>query len=280
MTGNYKETLFVCDLDGTILDRNSRLLPRTADVFGHLLVDPDLHFTFATARSVKSALAVIPELQPERPLISYNGAFVTDPQSGEVLQENCFSPADVIYLSYLILTCGAAPFVYALSPAGKETITWELGRETPGMRYFLDQRRGDPRFRPIRQPWSEQVIEERMDEKERLEPFYQLVCQDERFSTVFQQEIYRPEYWLFIQAKEANKGQAARFVRNYLGLERIVAFGDSPNDLALFEVADEAYAVDNAVPALKERAQAVLPGNHEPGVAEFLLQILGLNSEG
>ena len=137
----HKETLFVCDLDGTILDRNSRLLPRTADVFGHLLVDPDLHFTFATARSVKSALAVIPELQPERPLISYNGAFVTDPQSGEVLQENCFSPADVIYLSYLILTCGAAPFVYALSPAGKETITWELGRETPGMRIF-DQRRG------------------------------------------------------------------------------------------------------------------------------------------
>lgn len=38
----------------------------------------------------------------------------------------------------------------------------------------------------------------------------------------------------------------------------------------MFDMADEAYAVANAVPELKARATAVIGGNNEDGVARWL----------
>ena len=49
-----------------------------------------------------------------------------------------------------------------------------------------------------------------------------------------------------------------------------MAFGDSVNDIPMFKIADEAYAVENALPELKEYATAVIASNEEDGVAEFL----------
>lgn len=42
-----------------------------------------------------------------------------------------------------------------------------------------------------------------------------------------------------------------------LGAERLVVFGDIHNGLPMFEVADESYAVSNAVPAVLEPAAGV-----------------------
>ena len=38
----------------------------------------------------------------------------------------------------------------------------------------------------------------------------------------------------------------------------------------MFEIADEAYAVENAIDELKEKATSVIDGNDEDGVAKFL----------
>ena len=65
---------------------------------------------------------------------------------------------------------------------------------------------------------------------------------------------------------------AALKLKEMLGCEKLVAFGDSENDMDLFAAADECYAVANAVPELKERATAVIGANNEDAVAKFLLQ--------
>jgi len=70
--------------------------------------------------------------------------------------------------------------------------------------------------------------------------------------------------------KAASKANAIRQLRNKLGYEKLVVFGDGKNDVDMFELADEAYAVANAVPELKERATAVIGGNNEDGVAKWL----------
>ena len=51
-----------------------------------------------------------------------------------------------------------------------------------------------------------------------------------------------------------------------------MVFGDGKNDVDMFELADEAYAVANAVPELKAKATAVIGGNNEDGVAKWLLE--------
>ena len=49
-----------------------------------------------------------------------------------------------------------------------------------------------------------------------------------------------------------------------------MVFGDGINDLDMFHIADEAYAVENAVPELKAAATAVIVSNDEDGVAKWL----------
>lgn len=51
-----------------------------------------------------------------------------------------------------------------------------------------------------------------------------------------------------------------------------MVFGDGKNDIDMFELADESYAVSNAVPELKEAATGVIASNDEDGVARWLLE--------
>lgn len=48
--------------------------------------------------------------------------------------------------------------------------------------------------------------------------------------------------------------------------------GDGVNDIEMFELADEAYAVENAAPELKAIATGIIAGNKEDGVAKRLEQ--------
>jgi hydroxymethylpyrimidine pyrophosphatase-like HAD family hydrolase len=60
------------------------------------------------------------------------------------------------------------------------------------------------------------------------------------------------------------------------GFEKLVVFGDSVNDLSMFRIADEAYAVANAIAELKQAATAVIGSNEEDAVACFLQKACGL----
>jgi hydroxymethylpyrimidine pyrophosphatase-like HAD family hydrolase len=57
-----------------------------------------------------------------------------------------------------------------------------------------------------------------------------------------------------------------------LGLrgEQVVGVGDAENDHAFLEMCGVAAAVDNALAALKDRADLVLSGDHGRGVAELV----------
>ncbi len=89
---------------------------------------------------------------------------------------------------------------------------------------------------------------------------------------MYSRDIYTGEQWLEIMPGGATKANAALRLKEMLGCEKLVAFGDRQNDMDLFAAADECYAVANAVPELKARATAVIGSNNEDAVAKFLLQ--------
>lgn len=88
-----------------------------------------------------------------------------------------------------------------------------------------------------------------------------------------QQELYREEYWCEIMPKKATKAEAIRKLKEMWGCERIVSFGDAVNDIPMFEISDACYAVDNAVPKLKELATGIVDSNDNDGVAKCLLEL-------
>lgn len=58
--------------------------------------------------------------------------------------------------------------------------------------------------------------------------------------------------------KEATKARAIEKLKALWGCDRVVSFGDAINDLPMFRVSDECYAVANAVPECKQAATGVI----------------------
>ena len=109
-----------------------------------------------------------------------------------------------------------------------------------------------------------------IDAAEKLKPFlarYENLCH-----CVFQRDIYSGEQWLEIMPQNASKARAVQQLRLLLGCDKLVVFGDGINDLDMFEIADEAYAVENAVPELKAAATGIIGSNNDDGVARWLVK--------
>ena len=76
----------------------------------------------------------------------------------------------------------------------------------------------------------------------------------------------------------ADKGTALRFVAKKLEipLEQVLAIGDNPNDVPMFEAAGVSVAMGNAPLQVREAATTVGPSNDDEGVAwairKFALQ--------
>ena len=91
---------------------------------------------------------------------------------------------------------------------------------------------------------------------------------------MFYRDNYVPDmYYLEIITKNVSKASGVLTVKEMVGADKIVVFGDNLNDIPMFQVADECYAVSNAEKELKSIATAVINSNDEDAVAEFLLSM-------
>ena len=106
--------------------------------------------------------------------------------------------------------------------------------------------------------------------KRELQPLYEKVKNAGDWECVFSKDTYGEDYWLEICPLHATKAKAILKYKEKMGFDRVVVFGDSVNDISMFEIADESYAVENAIDELKEIATSVIACNDQDGVAKFL----------
>ena len=271
------KTLYISDLDGTLLRSDERISEYTAEVI-NLLVENGMLFSYATARSYLTARKVTAGLTAEIPVIIYNGAFILDSITQKILLENYFKEQEAVQIMKEFIHRDISPIVYTMLE-GKEKFSYLNGAETRGMKIFLNSRKGDVRENPVN---SRELLYQGnifyftcIDEEEKLKPVYELL--KTQYYCVFQKDIYSGEQWLEIMPHGTSKSLAAQRLKDYLKCDRIVAFGDGKNDMDLFEIADESYAVGNAQDCLKEIATAVIEDNNHDGVAKWLWEHFGKN---
>ena len=107
-------------------------------------------------------------------------------------------------------------------------------------------------------------------EKDELQPVYDIFSKDERYRCTIQQELYRPEYFCEIMPVGATKAHAIQKLKKIWNCDKVISFGDAINDIPMFEISDESYAVENAVDELKAIATGVIDSNENDGVAKWL----------
>lgn len=263
------KTLYVSDLDGTLLRSDVHTSEYTNCVINGL-VERGMLFSYATARSYVTSVKVTKGLEAKIPLIVYNGAFVIDNVTGEILISNFFGAVAREILDDLIAH-GIYPIVYSWID-GVERFSYLPEKCTKGAREFVESRAGDPRDNPVSEIGElyrgEIFYFTCIDEAEVLEPLWEKYR--DQLHAVYQRDIYSGEQWLELMPMAASKSNAICQLKELLGCGRLVVFGDGRNDIDMFEMADEAYAVENAVIELKEVATAVIGSNDSDGVAVWL----------
>ncbi len=269
------KTMVISDLDGTLLGSDRQLSDFTVDAINYI-IQCGVSFTYATARSLNSATALTHRLALNFPVITYNGACIKHPETGEIIEIQCMDEAQIASVKESLQRFGVSPLVYTFLD-GEEKVLWQRGSESEGMLHYLASRAEDGRMLPVDsfddlfcgEIFYVTCIEDSCETLGRLND--ELKCCDS-LRSVLQQELYRPEFWLEIMDYRVSKAHALDDLKKLTGIDRIVSFGDSVNDMPLFEVSDECYAVANAVDALKVVADDVIESNDDDGVAKWLLE--------
>ena len=265
-------TLYVTDLDGTLLNSNDQISQYSMEIINGL-VAKGMQFTYATARSLVSASVVAKGLSTTIPVIAYNGALIVNPATGEVISSLSFTGEEAARIREVLQEHGANPLVYA-DVDGVERVSYVTGRENEGIRRYLEVRKGDRRFRPLE---DETLLYQGnifyftcIADREELLPLYEIFKRDGRYRCTLQQELYRPEFFLEIMPEKASKAEAIKRLKEIWHCGKVVSFGDAVNDIPMFEISDECYAVANGVAELKACATGVIASNDEDGVARWL----------
>lgn len=268
------DTLYVSDLDGTLLNSHDEISQYSLNIINDL-IEKGMKFTYATARSLSSASKVTKGLTLHIPVIIYNGVSIVEADTGNVLYSTGFSNQEQQDIIKLLGEESLFPLVYTYRD-GVEKVLWYPSHENDGIRRYLSKRKGDKRMEPVKE--GDSIYQGNMfyytciGEKEKLEQAYHRLKEDERFRVTLQQELYRPEYWLEIMPAKASKANAIKELKKIWNCGKIVSFGDAVNDIPMFQISDRAYAVENAVEELKNHATDVILSNEQDGVAKYLWQ--------
>jgi 5-amino-6-(5-phospho-D-ribitylamino)uracil phosphatase len=276
-------TLFVSDLDDTLLDEDGVLPEAATGVLTELLTG-GTEFTVATARGPERTRSALGALPLTLPLVTYGGATAVDPADGGHLWWHHFDARVLHPLIGAALAAGVTPLVFWLD-GGADRISWVRGAETSGVDSFLETREGDRRLAPV-DGWDEidheagffvSIVGE-YPVVRRLSRMIRAISWGTGCSMALQGTRESGVGILDVTAFGATKGSAVRRIAQEHGFTRIVAFGDGANDLPLFAEADESYATAGASDEVKAAATAVLEEGDD-AVVRFLAEQAATRAE-
>lgn len=271
------KTLYVTDLDGTLLRNDTTVSSHTAETINAFMAAGGL-FTYATARSFSSAGKIMAPLNLTLPAITFNGTFIIDAQTG-VWQQACIMDRKAALGAVeAILRTGLTPLVYA-SLGGRERVSWLPAKAGGGALDYVASRKDDKRLRAVEDVQAltegEVYYITLIDTLQTVEAVHPVISRDASLHAHLLEDTYTPgQYWLEISRHDSGKGNALLRLKEMLGVDHVVCFGDNLNDMPLFAAADEGYAVANARDALKAVATGVIGENEQDGVAAYLAGVM------
>ncbi|MCD2346151.1 HAD-IIB family hydrolase [Clostridium guangxiense] len=266
-----EKIIYVSDLDGILLHSNEQISEYSCKVLNDL-VDRGMIFSYATARSAITSQKVTKGLNAKIPLIVYNGAFILSNETKKRLMTNVFLDEQKNNIWEMLRDYEVFPIVYSLIN-GKEKYSYLSYKVNSGMKLFLDSRKNDIRDNPLDN--MKEIITGKIfyftciDSEKKLLPLYEAL--KNKYYCVYQKDIYTKEQWLEIMPQSATKANAILQLKKMYNCDKIISFGDGKNDIPMFEISDECYAVDNADSELKKIATGIIESNNNDGVVKWLL---------
>ncbi len=269
------KTLYITDLDGTLLNSKAELTEKTKSLLSKAINRGAL-FTVATARTFATVLQMFSDVKLKLPLVLMNGVMIFDTEENRILSCNCLDDDRFTEIFEIYNKHGVYPLVYRNKDKYLEIEYYST--DNPYQMKYVNARAEKSGKEFIYSPEfsydgkGEVIYIVTLDTYDRILPLYEDISNVTGISSVFYRDNYTDCYFLEIFADKTSKGTAMEEVKKLIGAERTIAFGDNLNDMEMFKYADEAYAVENACDELKRAATSVIGTNDDDAVAKFILE--------
>ena len=262
--GRPEPKLLISDLDGTLLDPDHVLRPRTRAMV-RALREAGVEVVLASGRIPPAMESICRELDLDAAQITTHGALVISPITGNVVSRHPLGPDDV-----------RAHLEFAEQMGIPAVLCYEDGFKVEKMH---------PGIAAIFEPYGEplpQVVPD-LDELVGSEPLkVYLWTEESRYGAVLAEARARfderntvtsgDQVGVEFLALDANKETAAAELATSLGLDmsEVAAIGDGPNDVNLLRSVGISAAMAHATPEVQDAATFVVPTNEEEGAAEAM----------
>lgn len=278
---DISKTLFITDLDGTLLNSNCEVSEQSAHIINDLIDRYGLNFAVATARSPATAMPLLSGVNMQLPSVVLAGAALWNEKAAAYthtwpIDENIITSICQIYERH-----GAHPFIYRQS--GAQLLAHHVDRISTREADFMKSRTGthykdfildDKPYEPSSFP---ALIVFSTDRYPVMEDIYNdILSQNIDCHPICYCDIYAPGYgYLEIYGSQVSKAVAIKTLAHECGFDKIVAFGDNVNDMEMMHMADYSVAPSNALPMVKRVASEVIGCNDDDSVAWWLAHNVG-----
>lgn len=274
--GRFSDYLLISDFDLTLTGHDDRVPQANVDALKAWIAEGGA-FSVATGRSLMMAWRRVRDLPRNEPLITFNGAFCSEPNTGETV----FSfPMPESYKALL------APIL-----AERPDLSVELQGLEGHYVYHIDKNRaqyldshGVTTFRcPLEEVKSE-ILKFSIyapgdllfgaDYESETARYFRALSQSFNAQGAGQFEAVnsRPNM-VEVQSARCSKGKTARALADRLGRKYLVAVGDSENDLSMIEAADFGFTPSDGDPSFAARGIAQAAPCGEGTVADVIARM-------
>lgn len=268
------KTLYISDLDGTLLNENALLSKETEDGLNRIL-DKNVYFSVATARTHATVTKMLENVKLTVPVVLMNGVAIYDLSTKKYVSAESISENGKNVLFSTIRNHIGSGFVYCID--NHELSTYYENTSSPNAKQFIEERERIYKKKFTKVESFDECMNKNVvyfsidDKKEKLENAYKIISECSDLHAEFYRDIYNTDHWyLEVCACNASKKNAVNTLKKIYGFERVISFGDNLNDIPMFEASDEAYAVMNAKEEVKNKATGIIDSNINNGVVKFI----------
>lgn len=269
-----RKTLYISDLDGTLLQNDQTLSDQTVETLNRL-IGRGMPFSVATARgTIGMQLVNLDRIHFRVPVILLGGVLLYDMARRRIVHSCEMPPSTVAAILQIFHSLGREPQLYRRR--GNEVHIY-YASVTPREEAFIH--RTDKEGRCFSQYYhkvghlrsSPAIFFSCQGTKEQQDILTAALAVVPGIRVTAYADTYMEDNWFVeISREDADKGHALRRLTQRLHAKRVVAFGDNHNDIPLFREADLALCVENGSPEAKAAADQVIPANEAEGVANYL----------
>ena len=264
--GKFEGILLCSDLDDTLLTSDKRISDKNKKAIEYFMREGGL-FTFATGRVVEGARLMLKYIQPNVPMICFNGAGIYDFMNEKLLYLKTLDKEAVKAVEYMYKK---APHAAIDVCTATESFFCRTNPILERHKFLENLPDNYIDYTDIKDDWVKVIF---MTEEHQVQNVKKIIAESE-FADRFDFMQSSPWYYEMLP-KNSGKGSGLLKLSEILGIpiEKTIGVGDNHNDITLVREAGLGIAVANAADEVKQVADIITVDNNSDAISSIIESI-------